>query len=264
MDPWRTEMRVQLPWNNLTELSLHHVPVDVCIELLKGCPDLTYFASYRTMTSIRVPDATGPATVLSKLECLKWDYQVTDSVIHIHNEERWNLYLLQWFEFPALRHIGWTSSCNNVHARNVFSQFITEAPHLINTFELLHPPLISPWLESLLKTIPRFDTLICVGLTPSTVPRIIQLIQDATSFPSFQTLRCVFTPREHGILSSSDFIEPLCDMAMERKAGGAEGFYLEIDNLVVDWAPPDRARISQLKADGFNLQIVQNGCKMDF
>ncbi|KAF5351002.1 hypothetical protein D9756_008192 [Leucocoprinus leucothites] len=79
--PWRKELRVQLPWKNLTTLSIHCVPVDVCIELLKGCHDLTHFESYNILCATEDPrrrldiQANPLIAVLPNLQCLKWDSQ---------------------------------------------------------------------------------------------------------------------------------------------------------------------------------------------
>ncbi|KAF5351005.1 hypothetical protein D9756_008191 [Leucocoprinus leucothites] len=263
--PWRKELRVQLPWQNFTTLSIHCVPVNVCIELLKGCPDLTCFESYNIQNTAgnHHPPFGGqensPITILTKLQCLKWDSQQLGWGPLLG----WDAYLLGFLEFPALQHIAWAFPPAERSSRNTFSQFISRTTHHIDTFELIGSHLVIPWFKSLLDILgPRLCNVICTGFPPSALPQILSMFeQNIIHFPVLRSLKFASARRDR--MESSLFIESINNLARQRKQGGTGKFYFEVENLNVVWSLPDRALMSQVKGDGFHLVIKHDGSSMD-
>ncbi|KAJ3553148.1 hypothetical protein NP233_g12715 [Leucocoprinus birnbaumii] len=268
---WRKKFKiVQLPWHNLTHLSLYSAPVNVAIELLRGCPDLTEVMSMKALGS---SEDTGnpskfdlepypPPLALPKLRYLKWDSQllVGDRCGPRHG---WDDYLLHSTRLPALQHIGWAFPLAR-SSRDAFSKFIAENKHEINTFEFIGSQLVSSWLKSTLIVLgPKLTQVICNGPPPSALQPLLNTLRESISqFPHLQSLKFVCGQRE--CIESSILMDPLRDFIQVLKQMVEAGkFVFELENVEISWSNEDRMSLARFSDGKFHLEVVQNGSRMD-
>ncbi|KXN84462.1 hypothetical protein AN958_12437 [Leucoagaricus sp. SymC.cos] len=244
---WRRNLRVELPWRGLTQLQLRSVPVDVCFELLTGCPDLTHFSSDNDLPRTGPDPVSDGQIILSKLEYLRW--------FPWHR----NLHL---YTFPALQCIS-TSEWDN-SLQDSLCEYLSRNNDL-DAFELTleSRTLISARVAPILKSIPRLRHLICTDIPPVSLSMVFRILLRTTCFRYIRVITSRHTAATK-VGSESWFVNGFYDMVKGKQVNEERTFRFETENLLIDWEVFWKEdRFMRLKEDGFRLEVFHNGHAVD-
>lgn len=259
---WGAGLTVPLPWLALTALYVRRFQVDICFELLLGCPNLIQFSCMvplRATADYRLPQHHHmQATTLPRLEYLLW---------YPADQQPWNDNLLQFFRFPALRHFAWTIRPGKC-SLDLFRNFMFALPQTCNSLQISAAPEttdIQEWARSTLPCMGGIDRLKCTGLPFSSLPAILSMVQVSTCLPSLTRLewtqgRGGSKLKDHG----RSIIDQLHEMLLGKKSNGTEFFRFEVEDSKIYLTLKDRDQMGRLMDDGkFKVEVVIDGVVLD-
>ncbi|KAJ3562412.1 hypothetical protein NP233_g9590 [Leucocoprinus birnbaumii] len=123
--------------------------------------------------------------------------------------------------------------------------------------------LVSSWLKSVLVVLgPKLTKVICNGPPSSALCPLLDMLWGSISqLPCLQFLKFVCGQRE--CIESAALLDPLRDFIRSKQAMGAGRFVFELENVELSWSNEDRVSLSRLNEGKFNLEVVQNGSRMN-
>ncbi|KAF7761699.1 hypothetical protein Agabi119p4_9691 [Agaricus bisporus var. burnettii] len=253
----KTIPRFSFPWLALTTLKLCQIQVDVCTNLLLGCPNLVEFSTndplLATDECIRPTSDHAHAISFPKLRYLSW----------YHAWRLWDDNLLSFYRFPALEYFDWRGNGYD-HSLNLFSSFIISLPQSCRTIQISagkeNNMVMKLQILQLIKNHP-IDKLICSHFDILSLHIILERLKDSTFIPSLN-----FFKWEQGVgcdTYESDRIFKLTrlfkDVLRCRHEMGVVGFRMEIDGLRTR-VPYNKHEVYKImEGSGFDIDIAEDG-----
>lgn len=255
----RAMPKFSLPWLAVTTLKLSRIQVDICCDLLLGCPNLIHFSSYDPLRAtegrLRPTAQHTRETQFPNLQHLTW----------YHTRIVWDNNLLSFYRFPALQHFHWCGD-QHFHSYDLFHDFTSSLPPSCHTIQLSAGKEINIKLREIILTEidHPIEQLICSHFDMTTLPVALAKLQDPNFIPSLTLFKwenrnsyCMYNER------ITELTQLFNDVLRSRNEMGAGRFRMEIGGLRLRSGihKRDRKMICERMAGGwFDFEIAENGC----
>lgn len=247
-----------LPWLALTILKLSRVRINICFDLLLGCPNLTQFSCYdpseppMACWRPRVPHTR--ETSFPRLEYLMWYHIWTD----------WDHNFLSLYRFPVLRHFNWCGG-EHYYSFELFHNFTSSLPQACLVLQLSCTTIYDAKLdrECLLQIKHPIEHLIFSEFDISDLYIALDLLEDISFVPSLVSFKW---EHRHVCYLSEEKIHGLTQLLRNvlhnRREMGVGGFRMEIGGL--RFRPTqDEHQIKRVyeyvSGSGFHFETAANG-----
>lgn len=271
------DSRIILPWASITVLELNSVTIDICTELLSRCLNLVRFRS----ANLHRPRHAwhGDATTLSTND--KLVYHHLEELTWSHCADSRLLKLFNRIEMPAIRTLSWNQvgveesealvdSESFPYIRALFSNL----PKSLTSIKFHH---LSAWPTSTIQYIfARTHSLreMTLNYCHKDAIRNILKVLNGTSTLYLPYLRTLIINYCYGVYSEAsngaysmlkrhdeDLVLELLMKRLQR--GITSHFRLELLNVNIEWEAPLRYALCDLVGQGFNLELIIDGKRID-
>lgn len=260
------EVKLVLPWSQITNLKLLCLPIHVCLDILFRCENLEkcrvrhIFAESRSDLAA-IPALQGEPISLNRLQFLEWPPISVPLMITF----------FQRLHLPSLRRLRWEgiSAIWGEGARESALGFFTRLPKTMTTLELVGDTLSrtahqNSMIPDFLNTIPHLQILIVNGgiQLDSPLGHILETLgldnpgsQTGGPFlPALRVLEIKIPPTEARLPQSSLLKSQLIKMLMNRHLRSDLGLSVKL-NAELNWTDDQKEELRELVRAGFRLEL---------
>lgn len=245
------------PWSSLTTLMLHQVAINICYDLLIGCPNLIQFSLHEPF----VPTTEHVALNIHYAREIHFPHLQRLGWYHVHSE--WDHNLFSFYRFPALQQLDLLGR-SHIYLPTPFRKFTSFLPQSC-TLQFSAPPESVFMLrkEILLQVEHPVEHLVCSYFDTSSISVALEQLQNSTFIPSLTSFRWEdhyrYLIEEDGVLELTQLFG---DALRSRKKAGVGKFKMEIGGITLrdDFEQCDRKGVYKLmEADWFDFEIGEDG-----
>ncbi|KXN85739.1 hypothetical protein AN958_10922 [Leucoagaricus sp. SymC.cos] len=240
--------------NSITVLRLSSIPIDVCLNLLRQCPNLAEYRNRYPEVHVN-DDIELPRTpfTLSRLEIFEWRAHATMN--SIFDEAMCN-----YIRLPALRTLVWGELVTGEYG--FASPLFNHLPRTLSNLEFVMSTSMAG-ARALIDFIPEDNRVESIALSRcGKLPDILSRLKERSMSGQWkfsQLKSIVIRPLRHDVFDIF-----LAEILNERlRDEPVDTFVLEVitehENLPVPWTTNLKQRLWEMVNGGINLEIMENG-----